>query len=168
MLYMNMKKILLPSKDVVLVDNDDFDKVKNYTWHIHKYKKKLAYAECHVFEKGKIKKIVYMHRVIMNCNIGDFIDHINMNGLDNRKKNLRVCTKSQNMMNRKKQANNTTGYKGVCLCKDQKRQRKYLVSIAKDGINYNFGRYRTVEEAAYIYDQVAIQLHGEFANTNII
>ncbi len=106
-----------------------------------------------------------MHHIIakrMNLDLSKGIDHINCNKLDNRRENLRVATRSQNMFNRTAQRNNRSGLKGVT-----KRKGKWTARIQKDGIQYDLGLFNTPEEASTAYTEAAEQLHGEFANEEI-
>lgn len=108
-------------------------------------------------------KHIKLHRLIMDAKPGEIIDHINNDGLDNRTANLRRCTSFENMHNRTKKKNNTTGYKGVyahrgCFC----------ASIAHHGVKYHIGRYLTAKEAAIAYNKKAKELHGEFSRINAL
>lgn len=91
------------------------------------------------------------------------VDHRNHNGLDNRRPNLRLATKTQNQANSGVPKHNRSGYKGVSYSKPR---CKWLVSIKVNNRTVNCGRYATPEEGAYVYDQFMMQLHGEFAYTN--
>ena len=89
----------------------------------------------------------------------------NKNPSNNSWNNLRQANKSENNINRKIQANNTTGYKGVSYRKDR---NKYQARIFKDNIKYSLGCFKTAKEAALAYNAKAIELHGEFATLNVI
>ena len=106
-----------------------------------------------------------MHRVILKTPKGMDTDHRNGDGLDNRRCNLRICTKSQNSINRKMQSNNTSGYRGVYW---HKRDKKWLAHIKIDGKKINFGYCSTKEQAAEAYNEAAKKHYGEFARLNII
>lgn len=106
-----------------------------------------------------------MHRLIMNAQNGQMIDHINGNVLDNRKENLRLCNKSTNAMNCKVHKHNTSGYKGVAWHKQMKKWRAYIVINDKQK---SLGLYKTKEEAAKAYNKAALELFGEFAKVNKI
>ena len=93
------------------------------------------------------------------------VDHKNGNGLDNRRKNLRICTMSENMMNRGKTKVHSGKFKGVYDCGDSKTN-PYTAKIQKDGKVYHLGHYKTPEEAAKTYDAKAKELHGEFGRLN--
>jgi hypothetical protein len=90
-----MKEILLTQGKVALVDDDDFIKVSSGTWCAQRAKTTF-YAHGHIPHR---KKIISMHRFIMGDPEGKEIDHINGNGLDNRKENLRIVSHQENMIN---------------------------------------------------------------------
>lgn len=93
----------------------------------------------------------------------DVVDHINCNGLDNRRANLRVCTVQQNLMNCERvQRKRATPYKGVSLGKDG----KYYPRLMVKGKMLNMGSFATAEEAARVYDEAALRHCGEFAYLN--
>lgn len=130
-----------------------------FTWGIRKYRGNKFYAVATVNGEKLL-----MHRFIMGCVKGDnkIIDHINGNGLDNRKENLRICTSSQNGMNQniwKKKK--TSKYKGVNLLNGRWRS-----GIKFKGKKINLGTFGTEKEAALIYDRKAKELFGPFAKTN--
>lgn len=112
----------------------------------------------------------YVHRIAymmihsldsLDSNI--ILDHIDGNRSNNRPENLRIATKSTNGMNRGKQSNNTSGFKGVSFRKDV---NKWLAKITKNGKAYHVGLFDTKEKAALAYCQAASEIHGEFSNTN--
>lgn len=150
----------------VLIDDEDWEKVKQFKWTLDKqYKREnLCYVTTSPYIKGK-KETIKMHRVIMGCTKGDglIVDHINHNTLDNRKENLRVCKTGQNNMNQRVAKNSTTGYKGVWYRQDT---NMYRAMVRTQGTRYNCGQYSTPEEAAQAYDKMAIYLFKEFAHLN--
>ena len=127
-----------------------------------------------------------MHALIMSTPKGMHTDHIDGNGLDNRKENLRVCTAQQNHQNRKLRSDSSTGFKGVAYRPIQKKKytskktgittiqeavikkpyRAYIGDPERTGRHMNLGRYATAEEAARARDAKAKELHGEFAYLN--
>lgn len=132
---------------------------------IQKYRYKYIYMPEHPFS-GKDGKVAE-HRLVMEKQLGRYlqrneeIDHINGDKRDNRIENLRLCTRSENVMNRKKSKSNTSGYKGVRQVGEKWEARigyKYkLICI---------GTYETAEEAASAYDKKAFELFGDFAKLN--
>ena len=149
----------------VLYDACDADKVEPYTWHIAKGSKTYYVKRNLPRVGGKRRSPVTMHGELINPPSGMVVDHINQNGLDNRRENLRAGTRSQNMMNRTKTAQNSTGFKGVYDCGDSKKN-PYTAKIQRDNKVYHLGHYLTAEEAAKVYDKKAIELFGEFAVLN--
>lgn len=102
----------------------------------------------------------HLHRLMVACPEGLFVDHINGNGLDNRRSNLRICTHAENMRNRKTHSNNKSGYKGVYFDKDGSRWR---AQIRAEGKKHSLGSFDTPEKAYEAYLSASKELHGEFA-----
>lgn len=102
----------------------------------------------------------YLHRVIMQPGPGLEVDHINGDRLDNRRLNLRVCTRSSNAKN----TSTKVGYKGV----HKNHRGKWIAQITKNYNCHHLGTFRTAEEAAIAYNDAASILHGEFARLNIV
>jgi hypothetical protein len=90
-------------------------------------------------------------------------DHINLDGLDNRRANLRPATHAENLRNRGRQTNNSSGFKGVTW---NKRSRKWQAQIGVDRGKRYLGNFVDPEDAARAYDLAARDLHGEFARLN--
>jgi len=145
------------------VDKEDFDYLNQWKWYAKK-KGRTYYAVRGVKEDGKIK-IIYMHRLIMNPPDGKQVDHINGNGLDNRKLNLRNCLDFQNCQNAKVQRKSNSGYKGVSWDKSKKRYRARIKAGDKHLI---LGYFIDKHLAAEAYNQAAIKYFGEFARLNNI
>jgi hypothetical protein len=159
------KEIPLARGFVALIDAQDYELVSQYIWRTLKAS---GESTCYAVgrKKGTSGKTVYMHRIILgNVPHGVYVDHINRNGLDNRRANLRLATTSQNAFNRGPNKNNTTGYKRVTICKD-KRRKRYQASIKVDGKTFTLGRFATAEEAARVYDEAAKRYRGDFAHLN--
>ncbi len=91
------------------------------------------------------------------------IDHINGDGLDNRKSNLRICKHGENQYNSKMPKNNTSGYKGVYW---DKRRNKWISQININGKHVYIGQFINAIDAANAYDKAAMQYHKEFAKPN--
>jgi hypothetical protein len=154
----NMKEISLSRGQVALVDDVDYDFVNQWKWYASPSKNGRWYA-VRMPTHCKMEK---MHRLIMNCPDGMTVDHINGDGLDNRRSNLRVCTEAENNRNRGKNINNTSGYKGVHVTP----YGKYAAAITAHGKQIRLGNFSTPEDAARAYDKAAKQHHGEFAWLN--
>lgn len=142
----------------VLVDDADLPILLQYKWHVFKVHQS-HYARA--FVNGKL---VYMHRLIMNQD--GLIDHINGNGLDNRRENLRVVTYSQNNANRNRQTTKRSSqYKGVFPDLLPGRTG-WWVTLRVRGKKVYVGHYTTEEEAALAYDRAALLHFGEYARLN--
>jgi hypothetical protein len=112
-----------------------------------------VYAQCNL--NGKM---VRLHKLlILNAKC---IDHISRDRLDNRRCNLRVCTHSENNMNRGMRSDNKTGFKGVCC---NKQAKKFQASINLNGKQKHLGLFDTAEEASEAYKKASLELHKEFS-----
>jgi len=147
-------------KYVALVDDEDFDSLNSFLWYTQKHGNTF-YAGRKITINGKLTA-QYMHGVILN---GKGIDHIDHNGLNNQKANLRLCTQRENQMNRSKSINKSSVYKGVYF---YKRTGKWKAQIAINGKNIHLGYFASEVEAAKAYNDKAIAFFCEFANLNII
>lgn len=156
-----MKRIPLTQRKFALVDDEDFEWLNRWKWFARETRE-LWYAGRFEFENKKRKQI-HMHRLIMKTPSYLDVDHIDRNGLNNQKYNLRNCTRSQNQKNRKKQDNNTSGFMGVSW---DKSRNKYKAKIKLNGKTINLGRFQQALDAAKVYDQAAIKYHKEFATLN--
>jgi hypothetical protein len=96
---------------------------------------------------------------------GEEVDHINRDTLDNRRKNLRVGTKPQNLWNQKIRSTNTSGFKGVDW-KQWENSGAWCARLSHNSKRVHIGYFKTAEEAARAYDQKAKELFGEFARLN--
>lgn len=154
-----MNKYIQLKHGTAIVDEQDFDKIKDYKWSsIFCGKAKSPYAVSSHFGK-----IVYMHRIVMGAKSDQFVDHIDGNGLNNSRENLRFATTSQNNMNQRKRSDNTSGHKGISWCPDRE---KYQVYINIDRKRKSLGRYKTLEEAIYVRDQAVKAHYGEYSREN--
>lgn len=127
------------------------------SWHLDR-----GYACKSIKKKGVIKKL-QMHREIIkkyynNLQGDQYVDHINGNRLDNRKTNLRIITSKQNVYNKRKQKNNTSGFKGI----HKTENGKWRVVIGYNHKQIYLGRFSSKKDAALAYDLAAIELFGEF------
>lgn len=145
----------------VLIDDEDYDKIKGYIWHI--YKRPYTFY-CGTFYKidGK-QKTIDLHRFLTNCPKGFDVDHINRDGLDNRRSNLRICTRSQNIQNQKIHKDNRYGARGLYWDKSRK---KWQVRICINYKTIHIGRFENKEDAINAYNEAAKKYHGEFARVS--
>jgi hypothetical protein len=155
------RRIPLTQGKFAVVDPDDYQHLAKYRWRICTGKNTL-YAERSVrLTSGKYSRIL-MHRQIFSVPEGFVIDHINRNGLDNRKANLRLATVAQNAQNAGKRKNRS-GYKGVWFAKEK---RKWRAAIWKNNKRIYLGYFNSPLEAALTYDHAAKLYHGQFASLN--
>lgn len=163
-----MKKIKLSNSDrVTLVDDEDYEYLNHFTWHVNKG----GYVKTNTIING-VWKIVSMHRIILNLtDVAIYTDHINHDKLDNRRCNLRRCNHSGNMKNITPRGRSK--YLGVCYKKSTQKRKTRTVTyeyitatIYINGKNKSLGFFPTEEEAAKAYDNAARVIHGEFANLN--
>lgn len=141
-----------------IVDVEDFEWLNQWNWF-------ASWNSCvnSFYAATNAKGKTLMHRLILNCKKNEEGDHENHNTLDNRKENLRKCTRKQNQMNRMPQSNNKSGFKGVSWSRAANRWTARI----KINRNYKYlGLFDSAKEAAHIYDEAAKKYHGEFAYLN--
>lgn len=145
------------------IDDADFDLVMRYKWSVLKTPTGKIYAQAKYKIGDKLHGIL-MHRLIMAVPTHDSrqVDHVDCDGLNNQRENLRILTNQQNKMNRRS-FRGKSKYKGVCF---DKAVNKWKASIGFNGKSINIGRFLTEEEAALAYDKKAQELFGEYALTN--
>ena len=155
-----MKKIPLTQGKFALVDDGDFEWLNQWKWCYDRYAVRSI-------QKSKNQRMLwFMHwSIIGKPPKGLETDHINGDKLDNRKNNLRIVTRSQNMMNKKRQKNNTSGFKGVSRSKEKK---KWYARICYQGKEYFIGSFNNEKEAAKAYNIKAKEYFGTFALFNKI
>jgi len=164
------KKIKLTNGYFAIVDASDYYKypeISTRKWRVVIGPTGKVYASRCFANGGNHGRPMLMHRFLMGNPVGFEIDHINGDSLDNRRRNLRMCTHAQNGMNRKIGKNNTSGYKGVVFDKKAKKN-KWCVKLKLNGQSKCVGKCFTKEEAARLYNEFAIKNWGEFAKLNVI
>lgn len=157
------KEIQLTQGKVALVDDDVYEWASKFKWHARR-------DESRFYVQRKIKNFLgewavtlHLHREIMDAPVDMTVDHINGDGLDCRRENMRLATNTENGCNRRPNANNTSGYKGVTLHKQMGRWRARIMVNQKP---IHLGFFNDLVEAAQAYDNAAIEYHGEFARLN--
>lgn len=163
-----MLEIPLSPTHTCLIDETDLPLVKAFKWwpvSVGKNKSK-HYAMTRLGGHP-----LAMHRLLLNAQKGQVVDHINRNGLDNRRKNLRFCTQSQNQQNRigwlKRFANHTQEspiYKGVW--RSSHGGRRWEARICWENKQRYIGTFDSCDEAAKAYDEYARMFHGKYARLN--
>lgn len=151
-----MKEIKLTQNQIALVDDDDFEELSRYNWSVIG-----GYNTYYAIRWPNIT----MHHHIMRADYGVMFDHIDKNGLNNQKLNLRRCTNSQNQVNTNKRPGYSSKYKGVMW---HKGRRKWIATITKNRHQIYLGQFTMEDAAAMVYNQKAIELFGEFARLNKI
>jgi hypothetical protein len=155
-----MKYIELSQGMRVMVDNEDYKELNKYNWYAVKGLNTF-YARRSLPTATGGKGSVRMHRIIMQTPEDMDTDHIDGNGLNNQKENLRLCTRSENLMNQRRNRNNTSGYKGVNW---NKRDKKWMSQIKVEGKQIHLGYFSGKEEAYKAYCEASKKYHGEFGN----
>jgi hypothetical protein len=156
----SMKEIPLTNGQIALVDDGDYERVRRITWCASPAKYTTYARSTGTRETGG--KSVKLHRFILNAPTGMDVDHRDQNGLNCQRRNLRVCSRAQNSMNRRTQ-NHSSDYKGVTLLR---RWSKWRATIKVDGKKIHIGYFSNPKAAAQAYDAKARELFGEFARTN--
>ena len=150
----SMKTIPLTRGKEAVIDDADYELVSKYKWH---YNGRYAVHTTYIDNK---KVNIWMHRLIMDTPKGLFTDHINFDRLDNRKSNLRIATKSENMHNRPAQTNNTSGHKNIYFDKSRKL---WAVEVKVQGKKTHIGRYKDIADALIARNEAYKDIVGEFA-----
>ena len=155
------------TKDV-LIDTEDWEKVKGYRWHLLRGVD-TSYAKAHIphpdggtvlHKDGNLRSrrtnLQLHHAVLGKPAKGLVTDHIDGNGLNNCKSNLRHVTRKQNGENFKMFSTNTSGFRGVYPEK-RNRNKKWQAKLRENGANLHLGHYDTKEEAAEAYDKAVVK-----------
>lgn len=155
-----MKQISLTQGFFALVDDADFNWLDQFKWHVHRTGRTI-YARRRISEES----LLYMHRLILGLNSDDKrnADHINNNGLDNRRVNLRLCTKQENGFNQRVKIGGSSNFKGVCWDSSVGKWKSYISNNRK---LKHLGRFDNEVQAALTYDRAAQRLFGKFARLN--
>ncbi len=172
----NYAKVYLKDYDYFLIDIEDVDKIKIYTWHRNERRRNYIMANKRTHYDGKSGGSIQLARYIMDCPKGMVVDHINGDVSDNRKSNLRICTHKQNSYNTSLSIRNTIGHKGIYW--DKRRANSATASydayIGKDGHRYrkhfrvsDYGsKEEAFQEACKWQEEMANKLFGEYSVYN--
>lgn len=160
-----MMEISLSQGKVAMIDDVDFVIVGRHRWCAVLNGKDLWYAVTSI-EKGGTRRSIRMHRMLLGLKYKgkQQADHINHNGLDNRRANLRICSHTENVRNSRVLVHKTSIYKGVCWDKNAKKWHAGISVGA--GKQKHLGHFKLEECAALAYDFAAVRYHGEYAVFN--
>lgn len=156
-----MKTIQLTQGKVALVDDADYAELSKYKWCAWRIGGNW-YSKRGIGTRKSFTQ-VYMHRVIMGALPGQQVDHINGDGLDNRRCNLRIATMAQNQANRRKSPGTSSAYKGVTL---DTKKGGWIAYIKVRQKRIHLGHFADEVDAARAYDAAALKYFGEFARPN--
>jgi hypothetical protein len=156
-----MKEIPLTQGQVGWVDDEDYDRVSKYKW-CARFRYRTYYAQTRT-ARSDGRRSLLLHRFVLNAQPGSEIDHIDGNGLNCQKSNLRFVTHQQNMRNMRLRKDSTTGYKGVSYWK---KDKKWQARIRVNGEPVYLGCFDDPTKAALAYDEAARKYHGEHAKPN--
>lgn len=158
---MSVTFLPLSQGDVATVDAEDFDRLNAFKWTLKKTRShKYAYRQ-HMLA-GKLVQVL-LHREVVKCPDGLVVDHINRNGLDNRKENLRVCTQSENIANSLGHSDRKYALPKGIEYKVGRKANPYSARITKNGVRHFLGNFASVEEAVGVRNTKAQELFGTFA-----
>lgn len=136
------------------IDAEDWARCKDYCWYVYKY--------ISTYISGKN---TYLHHFLINPPKDMFIDHINGDPTDNCKSNLRIVTKQQNQMNRKKQNNNSSGCTGV---RWNKERNKWIASISYKKEYIYLGTFTNLEDAIKARQEAEVKYFGEYRRVGVL
>lgn len=140
-----------------IIDTEDFNLVKNKKWNFHKayFPNTVGYVETRCRDV-----FVRLQKFLLGAKKHEMVDHRDRNTLNNRRSNLRFCTKSQNMMNKRVGKNNKSGTKNVSWSKSNE---KWRVNITVNKIRYHLGCFAAFADAEKIAVAARRKYHGKFA-----
>ena len=161
---MATKELIIESKvhgkHTVLYDEEDEALVLSHNWSLSSRKANTYYAETRITHpsadwymtsagyRRRRRSTISLHRLLTNAPKGMVVDHINGNGLDNRRENIRVVTYTENLRNRGRDRANQSGYKGVSVS----GKTRWRARIKHEGKQITIGYFKTPEDAARAYD----------------
>lgn len=139
---------------VATIDSADVNAVAGWNWCAF-VRGETVYAV-----RSASRKTIYMHRALISPPDGCVVDHVDGNGLDNRRANLRVGSQMQNTWNSRTKRSNTSGVKGVCF---DRSRAKWIAHIRCGGKRINLGRFDNIRDAEAAYRAASMRIHGQFS-----
>lgn len=155
-----ISKIKIGDSLYAQISGIDYQMLSTFKWRSNK-SGRMFYATTKL--RGKT---LLMHRLILSCEEGQEVDHIDGDGLNNARFNLRICTRAENQQNRGIFKNNKSGYCGVYY--DIRKKKPWRAEINSNHRRYFLGYFGTPKEAAVSYNEAATKLHKGFAKLNVI
>lgn len=156
-----MKEIKLTKNQVALIDDADFDVLSKQKWSAHQRARHYGYYAIGTMKSGKS---VLMHRFILDVKDPNMVvDHIDGNGLNNQRGNIRICTRSQNSKNSRSRVGSSSRYLGV----NKRYNGRFQAHIRVGGKIKCLGTFINEIDAAKAYDRAAVEYNGQFASVNI-
>ena len=152
-----VRRIPLTQGKFATVDARDYYRLSKFNWY--------AVIAQNTFYAARTQsgKSIKMHRFIMDAPEDLFVDHIDHDGLNNAKGNLRLCTFTQNARNTQPTKGTSSRYKGVCW---KKKEKKWVANVQPNNKRYFLGYFTDEIDAAKAYDKKAAKVFGEFACLN--
>lgn len=147
--------------EYAIVSDKDYKNINRYKWVLSIVNDRKYYAVRYTKNADGKRAVIKMHRQLLNAPNDVEVDHIDNNGLNNQRSNIRLCTKIENGYNRTKYANNKSGFKGVW---QEKGETKWRARIKVNKKYIHLGRHVTPEIAWEAYKEAAKKYHKEFAN----
>lgn len=151
------RTIQLTRGQVAIVDDEDYEQLSKHSWYCHR-SSDGSLSACR--RDKQTRRLVIMHREIAGAPHDKVIDHRDGNTLNNTRANLRICTQSENNMNKRLASNNTSGAKGVHW---HKQISKWQAMIKKNGRRYFLGSYANIEDAIRAYRNAEDEMFGEYS-----
>src|SRR4028119_2171584 len=154
-----MKEIQLTQGYKAMVDDEDYERLSEVKWFTHKSGN--TFYACGCFKEDGVRKSISMHRYLFAyISRGMVVDHIDGNGLNNQKENLRVCSRSENCRNRKRKDNKYIGVWRV--------RNGYTANLFIKDRTVCLGRYSTAEEAALVRVNKILEINDPYHTLNIL
>lgn len=154
-----MKEIQLTKGQIAIVDDEDYILLSKWKWHAKPYSNGDGYYAARTSRGATIR----MHRQIMDAKTGEEVDHRDGHGLNNQRGNLRICTRAENVYNRKASSRNSSGYIGVFW---HTQSGKWRARVRMEGKQEKCRTFLDPYHAALFYDFWATQYFGDFAKLN--
>lgn len=151
-------ELLLSRGQYTVVDDADYVWLRQWKWTLRVNQRRM-----YALRKTRDRKTIYIHNAIMQPPMGFVVDHIDGNGLNNQRSNLRICTEQENLRNKHKRIITSSQYKGVSW---MPRRKKWDARIRVNYKLIRLGHFVEETDAARAYDKAAREHFGAFANTN--